>query len=176
MAKSIPRQIINRVLYMIARFAPGSSSVRPFLHKLRGVQIKGRTFIGEEVFLENNYPERIEIGDEAHIAMRSTIIAHFRGPGRVIIGPKVFIATGCIIAAAKDRTITIGEGAAVAAGSVVTKDVPPYTLVGGVPAKPIAKLAAAMLIDTSYDDFKNSFRPLDWIPEDDAAESSEVSE
>ncbi len=33
--------------------------------------------------------------------------------------------------------VTIGEGAVVAAGAVVTKDVEPYTLVGGIPAKPI---------------------------------------
>ena len=48
---------------------------------------------------------------------------------RAWIGPNVIILHG----------VTVGEGAVVAAGAVVTKDVPPYTLVGGVPAKVIGK-------------------------------------
>ena len=54
----------------------------------------------------------------------------------------VIIGDGCWIGA--NATIiggvTIGEGAVVAAGAVVTKDVPPHTLVGGVPAKYIKSL------------------------------------
>ena len=48
---------------------------------------------------------------------------------RAWIGPRVIILPGC----------TVGEGAVVAGGAVVTKDVPPYTVVGGVPAKEMGK-------------------------------------
>lgn len=49
------------------------------------------------------------------------------------IGDDVWVGYGSIILAG----VTIGDGAIIAAGSVVTKDVPPYLIVGGVPAKPI---------------------------------------
>ena len=50
-----------------------------------------------------------------------------------IIHPSAQIADDAIIG----PYVVIGEGAVVAAGAVVTKDVPPFTLVGGVPAKVI---------------------------------------
>lgn len=53
----------------------------------------------------------------------------------VRIGNHVWIGAGARIL----KGVTIGEGAIVAAGSIVTKDVPPRTLVGGVPAQPIRK-------------------------------------
>lgn len=53
----------------------------------------------------------------------------------IIIGNDVWIGHGVIIVG----NINIGNGAILAAGSVVTKDVAPYTIVAGVPAKPIGK-------------------------------------
>lgn len=49
----------------------------------------------------------------------------------VIIGNDVWIAADCRIL----EGVTIGDGAAILAGAVVTEDVPPYAIVGGVPAK-----------------------------------------
>ncbi|WP_319804730.1 CatB-related O-acetyltransferase [Entomomonas sp. E2T0] len=53
--------------------------------------------------------------------------------GDVIIGNDVWLATDCLILSG----VTIGHGAVIAARAVVTKDVPPYAIVGGNPAKVI---------------------------------------
>ncbi|MBO7744922.1 hypothetical protein I8J29_12005 [Paenibacillus sp. MWE-103] len=50
-----------------------------------------------------------------------------------VIGDRVWIGSKATIL----KGVTIGEGAVVAAGSLVSKDVAPYALVAGVPAKPI---------------------------------------
>lgn len=60
-------------------------------------------------------------------------INNFKQKNVPIIMDNVWIGAKCVIM----RGITIGEGAIIAAGSVVTKDVAPYTIVGGIPAKVI---------------------------------------
>jgi maltose O-acetyltransferase len=55
--------------------------------------------------------------------------------GPVVVNDNVWIGGGSIIL----QDVIVGEGAVVAAGSVVTKDVEPYTVVGGVPARFIKK-------------------------------------
>src|SRR5271166_5498204 len=124
MKKSALRRVSNRFLGMLARFAPGATTFRPFLHKLRGVRITGRVFIGDDVYIENEYPECIEVRDGAQIALRSILIAHTRGPGRIVVGKDAFIGANCVVAASPGRTLTIGEGSVIATSSVITSDVP----------------------------------------------------
>ena len=62
--------------------------------------------------------------------------------GDIIIGNDVWIGFEAVILAG----VTIGDGAIVGARAVVTKDVAPYTIVGGVPAKPIRKRFDAQTI------------------------------
>lgn len=55
--------------------------------------------------------------------------------GDIVIGNDVWIGYEAVVMAG----VTIGDGAIIGTRAVVTKDVPPYTIVGGVPAKPIRK-------------------------------------
>lgn len=64
---------------------------------------------------------------------QSSSLASVDPKRRVIIGNDVWIGDRAMVASG----VTIGDGAIIAAASVVTKDVPAYSIVGGVPAKPI---------------------------------------
>lgn len=64
--------------------------------------------------------------------------------GDIVIGNDVWIGYEAVILAG----VTIGDGAVIGTRAVVTKDVPPYTIVGGVPAKPIRKRFTQETIDS----------------------------
>lgn len=63
------------------------------------------------------------------------VTASWDNKGDIVIGNDVWIGYEAIILAG----VTIGDGAIIGTRALVTKDVPPYTIVGGVPAKPIRK-------------------------------------
>lgn len=66
---------------------------------------------------------------------RQNVTQAWDNKGDIVIGNDVWIGYEAIIFAG----VTIGDGAIIGTRAVVTKDVPPYTIVGGVPARPIKK-------------------------------------
>lgn len=150
----------NRLLQMVARVAPGASTLRVRLHRWRGVKIGNGVWIGYDAVIETSKPQLVTIGDDAVIGIRAMIIAHFREVRGATIGANASIGPGAIIMPG----VTIGEGAVVTAGSVVTRSVPPMTVVQGNPAKAVARNRLALLPDVSLAQFTASLRPLEKHP------------
>ena len=109
--------------------------------------IGDRVFIGDGCRLYAN--DRIEIGSDTMLAAECMLITrnhiytdpqvsissqgHKTAP--IVIGRDVWVGFRCVVLPG----VTIGDGAVVAAGAVVTKDVPSHSIVGGVPARIIGK-------------------------------------
>lgn len=74
---------------------------------------------------------------------KSNITTAWNNKGDIVIGNDVWIGYEAVIMAG----VHIGDGAIIAARAVVTKDVPPYTIVGGTPAKEIRKRFDAEVIE-----------------------------
>ena len=127
---------------LIGKKVHDSFSLIPPFYTTGGEDIR----VGRNVFINQNCTMYdlggIDIGDDAMIGPNVSIItsSHPIEPSkrrdfviakRIVIERNVWIAAGATIIGG----VTVGENAVVAAGSVVTKDVPPNTLVGGNPAR-----------------------------------------
>lgn len=137
---------IEWIYSLISYFAP-YSGIRKKFHKMRGVTIGERTFIGYHCVLDEVFPDFISIGDDVSLAGGVFVLTHstpyphykevlesFVAP--VVIKNKAWIAINVTILPG----VTIGEGTIITAGSVVTKSIPDNVLAGGVPAKVIKSL------------------------------------
>lgn len=133
---------------LTGRKVDDSFSLIPPFYTTGGVDIR----VGRNVFINQNCTfydlGGIDIADDVMIGPNVSIITsgHPIEPSRrrtcviarpVVIERNVWIAAGAIIIGG----VTVGENAVVAAGSVVTRDVPPNALVGGNPARVIRSIA-----------------------------------
>ncbi len=124
----------------------------------QGVKVQGtgelelgnKVFVGHEALFMLNEGSKIIVEDEAIISSRAIVVTGFHPitptgtrilsregtTSQIVIGKGCSVLTACVILPG----VSVGEMSIVAAGATVTKDVEPYTLVGGCPAKFIKNL------------------------------------
>lgn len=102
---------------------------------MAGVAINADTHVGAHAIVNTGatIDHDCTIGDFAHVSPG----AHL--PGEVKVGPLALVGVGASVI----PRVTIGEGAIVGAGAVVVKDVPPWVVAAGVPARVIRELRPA---------------------------------
>src|SRR3989344_27179 len=122
----IKRRIMAILLELEVMFLHGvgnipSHHLRRFFYRACGIKIGCGSTIHTEAKFYN--PSNIRIGEDTIIG-EGVVLEDY-----VFIGPRAIILPG----------VTVKKGAIIAAGAVVTKDVEPFDIVAGVPAKPIGK-------------------------------------
>lgn len=141
----IPSHSIRKFTYKRAGYQIGNGSTihtHAIFYALGGLRIGEDTIIGEKATLDTR--GNLVIGDHVDIAsdvMIYTSQHDIQSPtfsavnAKVTIEDYVFIGPRSIILPG----VTVGKGAVIGAGAVVTKNVEPFTVVGGIPAKVIGK-------------------------------------
>jgi len=143
-------KIKKKLLKLIAKHLPGCG-LRISLLRMCGYVIGDNVYIGEDIIIIDDLGDsqfNLSIGDRAAISPRVTFVLHTQPnesrivpyvnshQGAITIAADAWIGTGAVIL----PNVTVGEGAVVGANSVVTKNVAPYTVVGGVPAHHIKQV------------------------------------
>jgi acetyltransferase-like isoleucine patch superfamily enzyme len=137
----------NKILKLLGKNMPGNA-IRVWLFRRCGYEIGEQVYIGEDLIIIDDLEgsqTKLSIGDRASISPRVTFVLHSAPNssrirpyvneriGTVTVGKDAWIGAGAVIL----PNVEIGEGAVVGSASVVTKNVSPYTVVGGVPARVI---------------------------------------
>jgi acetyltransferase-like isoleucine patch superfamily enzyme len=137
-------KIKKKLLKLIAKNLPGNG-LRIVLFRWCGYGIGKDVYVGEDLIIIDDLSSArlsLNIGDRVAISPRVTLVMHTQPnnsrvspyvnshTGSITIEADAWIGTGSVIL----PNVTIGEGAVVGANSVVTSNVAPYTVVGGVPA------------------------------------------
>ncbi len=138
-AKSPLAVVRNYVVIVLARICP-SLRLKNWLLRRIGVTVGAGVSWGLESTPDVFWPERIAVGNDAIIGYDATLLCHeflqdeYR-LGDVVVGDRAMIGASAVVLPG----VTVGEGARVAANSLVAEDVPPGTTVAGVPAEVVSR-------------------------------------
>ncbi|MDR1653374.1 MAG: acyltransferase [Prevotellaceae bacterium] len=138
------KRFLSLLLFFIANNIPMTMRIRPIFYRLAGIDIaRGTVYMGV-IHCDTWFPQGIHIGSGVTITSGCLLLTHFydidKEPhsyyrGEITIGKNVYIATNVLIV----KPVSIGDGAVIGAGSVVTKNIPANEVWAGVPAKFIKK-------------------------------------
>ncbi|MFB6307895.1 MAG: DapH/DapD/GlmU-related protein [Haloarculaceae archaeon] len=131
------RVMVNYVVIVICRISPSLRLKRWLLRRI-GVTLGPGAVFALESTPDVFFPELITVEDHAIVGYDATLLCHEflqdeLRTGEVVVGERAMVGAGAIVLPG----VHIGEGAQVAANSLVTEDVPPETTVAGVPAEPV---------------------------------------
>lgn len=157
-------RLLNAIFARLALLAPGGYSLRPVLHRMRGVKIGQHCWISQNVYIDEIYPHAVTLGDNCTIGMRTSIFAHFHwgqrrssgGEKPVVIGNNVFIGPHCVVLPG----VRIGDDSVIRAGSVISRSIPPKMFWGGDIAMPLARITVPLGADSPYEDFVRGLKPI----------------
>lgn len=125
---------------------------RPRILRKLGCKVGKDVFVGDYVRIDLSHADMITIDDHAHVASGTRLLCHQRNMSDYCVGDDyaklgyiikpIHLCKGSLVG--MDSFImpgvTIGEGAIVGAGSLVTKDVPAWTIATGRPAKVVKEI------------------------------------
>jgi acetyltransferase-like isoleucine patch superfamily enzyme len=126
--------------------------LRPWVLRKIGCKVGKDVFIGDSVKVDSGHADLIYIGDHAHITGGCRLLCHQRDLSNYYVGDdaaklpyrlgEIHIGKGCMIGMESMIMpgVTIGEGAIVGAFSLVTKDIPAWTIATGRPAKVVKQI------------------------------------
>lgn len=126
--------------------------VRPWVLRRIGCKVGKDTFIGSQLWIDSGHSDLITIDDYVHVTGRTVLLCHKKDLDNYCQGDnyadlpyrtgKIHLKRGCSTGTGTIIMpgVTIGEGSVIGAGSLVTKDIPDWSIAIGCPAKVVKQI------------------------------------